>query len=262
MDEETIKYVNITDTCEDNREDEYFIEPDIIKMILFDALKLSDIEEFINKVDITITEDEIKTFLNKKMIEENPNLKQKEMEDIATAYKYYFEPYSLQYFKKYTSILKKKCQSLLSVLNDINKGKSEKLSDAEEQRLLDLDFHIDSEGNINFKDAERLLDAIIYNVKDLSEKIALGNNPETYLTFKESKHKLGKDDVWENEIYPSSKIQIKDRYYAHMPEFIALSEAQFDEIRNNDLKNFLRWLEDTADEYEDEKSVELQKIKK
>lgn len=42
-----------------------------------------------------------------------------------------------------------------------------------------------------------------------------GNNPETYLTFKESRHRLMKDGVFESEIYPRKEIQIKDIYYAH-----------------------------------------------
>lgn len=281
------KYITLSNRFAGYNDDGNFISPHVIGMMIFDELKLPKIEEFVKEASITITEDEIKEFLSKKMDEEQPGLKQKlkaemensssiihftadkeenqrkrkasteKMKDMATASRYYFEPYSLQYFRTYTSILKEKLQTLLSVLNDINKCKSEKLSEDAEQRLLDLDFHINSNGNIYFKDAERLADAIIDNVKDLCEKIQTGNNPETYLTFKESEHSLMKDDVWPCEIYPRKEIQVKDRYYAHRSGFIALSEAQQTQAQKEELENFSRWMaQDFAeDDYEDEKNI-------
>ncbi len=284
------KYISLPNRYAGYNDDGNFIQPHVIGMMLFDELKLSKVEEFVNGASITITEDEIKEFLDKKFEEENPELKKRmetprkstgiinlgkasvdaiissteRFKDKLEAGRYYFEPYSLQYFKTYTSILKEKCQTLLSVLNDINKCKSETLSEDAEQRLLDLDFHINSNGNIYFKDAERLADAIIYNVKNLCEKVQVGNNPETYLTFKESKHALMRDGVFESEIYPSKKIQIRDRHHANMPEFIALSEAQQTQVQKEELENFSRWMaQDFAeDDYEDEKVVVLQKAKK
>lgn len=286
------EYINIASRCAEYGDDGNFIEPHIIGMMLFDELKLANVEEFVNGASITISEDEIKEFLDKKMDEEQPNLKQKlkeemktssiitftsdaeenqrkidasieKMKDMATASRYYFEPYSLQYFKTYISILKEKCQTLCSVLNDISRCKSEELSEEAQQRLNDLDFHINSKGNIHFKDAERLADAIIYNVKDLCEKVQAGNNLETYLTFKESKHQLMKDGVWESEIYPSKQIQIRDRHHSHMQQFIALSEAQQTQVQKEELENFSKWMkmDFEEDDYEEEKGAVLQKVK-
>ena len=185
------------------------------------------------------------------------------MKDMFTASKYYFEPYSLQYFKRYTTILKEKCRTLCSVLNDINRCKTEVLSEEAQQRFKDLDFHINSKRNIYFKDAERLADAIIYNVKDLREKVQTGNNPETYLTFKRSIHDLMRDDVWPCQIYPRKEIQIKDINYAHMSEFIKLSEAQQTQIQKEYLENMTRWIEMdfNEDNYENKKGAVLQKVK-
>lgn len=285
------KYVDLLSRYAIYGENGYFIDPFIIHTILVDELNLhmsfSEMEKFVNEASITITEDEIKAFLDKKMDEEEPTLR-KEIEqpskpipnnpaewtdeDIKRAgrrlgtsilmARYQFEPYSLQYFKIYTSRLKEKLQSLFSVLDDIDRCKSEELSEASKQRLKDLDFHINSKGNLFFKDAERLSDAIIYNVKDLSEKIQVGNNPETYLTFKESKHRLMKDDVHECELYPSKEIQIRDRYRSHKPEFIALSEAQQTQVQKEELENFSRWMKSDfeEDDYEDEKGPVLQKV--
>lgn len=283
------KYINISSRCTEYGNDGYFIEPHIIGMMLFDELKLPKVEEFVNGANITITADEIKEFLDKKFEEENPELKRRmetprktssiinlgkasvdaiissaeRFKDELSAARYYFEPYSLQYFKTYTSILKEKCQTLCSVLNDINRCKTEELSEEAQQRFKDLDFHINSEGNIHFKDAERLADAIIYNVKDLREKVQTGNNPETYLTFKESKHKLMKDGIWESEIYPSREIQIRDRHHSYMSQFIALSEAQETQVQQEALENISRWMkmDFEEDDYEDEKGAVLQKVK-
>ncbi len=284
------KYITLSSRYAEYGDDGYFIEPQIIEMMLFDELRLKNVEEFVNGANITITENEIKEFLEKKLEEENPKLKKRmeaprqtssiinlgkasaeaiissleRFKDELSAVRYYFEPYSLQYFKIYTSILKEKCQTLCSVLSDIKKCKTEEVSEEALQRFKDLDFHINSKGNIYFKDAERLADAIIYNVKDLEEKVQTGNNPEIYLTFKESKHDLMRDDIWECDIYPRKEIQIKDRYYAHLPEFIALSETQQTQVQKEDLENMTRWIEmDLYDDEDDvyEKSAVLKKVK-
>lgn len=281
------KYITLSNRYAGYNDDGNFIQPHVIRMMIFDELKLPKIEQYVNGASITITEDEIEEFLNKKMDEEQPGLKviferemkitgeitcdgevdnEKRLEGMKSllgSSRYYFEPYSLQYFKTYVSILKEKCQTLLSVLDDINKCKAEKLSDEAEQRILDLDFHINSDGNIYFKDAERLANAIIYNVNDLREKIKAGNDPETYLTFKESRHRLMKDDVCEYEIYPSREIQKKDRYCANMPQFIALSEEQQTQVQKEELENFSRWvkMDFEEDDYENERGPVLQKVK-
>lgn len=285
------KYITLSNRYAGYNDDGNFIQPHVIEMMIFDEVKLPKIEEFVNGADITITEDEIREFLDKKMDEEQPGLKQKlkeemktnsiivftsdeeenkrkikdsteKMKDIGTASRYYFEPYSFHYFKIYISILKEKLQALFSVLNDVDRCKLEELSEESKQRLKDLDFHINSKGNIYFKDAERLADAIIDNVKDLCEKVQAGNNPETYLTFKESKHSLMKDDVWPCEIYPRKEIQIKDSYYAHRPGFIALSEEQQTQVQKESIENISRWMaQDFAeDDYENEKGPVFKKV--
>lgn len=248
------KYTTLPNRYAGYNNDENFIQPHIIRMMIFDELKLPKIEEFVNGASITITEAEIEEFLNEKMDEEQPGLKamyememkitdgevDKEkrweaMKSLNGSPRYYFEPYSLQYFKIYTSRLRGKLQSLFSVLNDIEK--CEELSEESKSRLKDLDFHINSKGNLYFKDAERLADAIIYNVNDLRRIVQAGNNPETYLVFKKPDCRLG-----DNEIYPSEKIQIKDRYYARMSEFIALSEDQQTQVQKEELENSSRWM--------------------
>ena len=70
------KYVDLLSRYAIYGENGYFIDPFIIHTILIDELKLnmsfSEMEKFVNKASITITEDEIKAFLDKKMDEEEP----------------------------------------------------------------------------------------------------------------------------------------------------------------------------------------------
>ena len=64
------KYITLSSRCAEYGDDGYFIELQIIEMMLFDELKLKNIEEFVNGANITITENEIKEFLEKKFEEE------------------------------------------------------------------------------------------------------------------------------------------------------------------------------------------------
>lgn len=254
------KYVDLLSRYGIYGENGYYIDSHIVNRMVVDELKLSmsfkGIKEFVNTCEISITENEIRDFLDKKMDEEEPTLR-KELEkpykpissnplewteeDIhreARAFgtailksRYRFEPYSLQYFKIYTSILKEKCKTLFEILEDLAKIKDGTISEDGLNRIIDLDFHINKCGDININDVERLSDAIIYNVKDLYDKITKGNNPETYLTFKECKHNMAKDGIFESELYPRKEVQIKDLDYGFCKEFIALSENQEEKLK-------------------------------
>ena len=72
-----------------------------------------------------------------------------------------------------------------------------------------------------------------------------------------------RDDVWPCQIYPRKEIQIKDIHYAHMSEFIKLSEAQQTQVQKEYLENMTRWIamNFNEDNYENEKSAVLQKVK-
>ena len=254
------KYVDLLSRYGIYAENEYYIDSNIIHRIIVDELKLSmsfnGIEEFVNTCEISISESEIKDFLHKKMVEEELTLRKelekpykpissnplksteedihKEARAFGTAIlksRYRFESYSLQYFKTYTSILKEKCKTLFEILDDLTKIKDGTILEDGWNRIIDLDFHINEYGDIYITDAERLADAIIYNVKDLYEKITKGNNPETYLKFKKSKHNMAKYGIFESELYPRKEIQIKDLNYGFCKEFIALSKNQEEKLK-------------------------------
>ena len=249
-DKDTITRYNIYE------ENGCYMEPHTIHRMIVDELKLSmpfrNIKEFVNICEISITENEIRDFLDKRMTEEEPTLKKpykpissnplewteedihKGSETFNTAVlkgRYRFEPYSLQYFKTYTSILKEKCKTLFEILEDLSKIKDGTISEDGWNQMIDLDFHINKYGDINIHDIERLKDAMIYNVRDLYDKITKGNNAETYLTFKLSQHDIGKGGIFGYKLYPRKEVQIKDLYYRHCKEFIALSEDQVEQLR-------------------------------
>lgn len=263
-------------------ENGYYIDPFIIQMAIVDNLNLAmsytEIEEFIRIAAITLTSKQIKEYLEQKLVEENPELKKRiekpkskrnnniaeltdqdinnssqEFIDNLCVARYYFEPYSLEYFNTYISILKVKCQTLFGILSDLFSIKRGKIALNQSQVILDLDFHINEVGDIYFADAIRLLDAIIYNVKDLHDKVNQGNKFETYLTFKKSKHQLLKDGVFESEIYPRKEIQIKDLNYAYSKEFIALSEKQKEQLEKEQLEDFSCFIATDFSDDEEEK---------
>lgn len=244
----------------------YFLEPFLIKMMIIDEIKLGmsfvELERFIEECEISVTEDEIKKFLDKKsenyiglkvnsknngssiLIQEDTTSEELE-KTVKDALDYQcssFDPYILEYFKKYVAILKVKCANLFKLLECLDK--KNEMSDEESEVLSSLDIHTDEKGNIYWKDVNRLCEAIIYNINDLYKKVQEGNNLNTYLDFKNSKEQLGRDGFFdEEEIYPSEEIQIKDVTRGNLPEFIALTEKQKVELRKENLRNFSKFLD-------------------
>lgn len=231
----------------------YYLEPWLITRIIIDKIKIGmsfvELKRFIKECEITISADEIIEYMDKKRQEKYSQLELQNKtndkispvslpEDVKEEekaqyfvneladYKYRFEPYTLEYFKKYVDILKIKCSSLLKLLEYLDKRKSMEISKDEWQAILDLDIRVNEEGNIYWEDINRLSEAMVYNILDLYEKVKKGNNPSTYLDFKISKEKLYRDGVFESEIYPRKELQLNDTIVGSSKEFIALTEKQ------------------------------------
>lgn len=180
-------------------------------------MSFNELERFIEECEISVTEDEIKKFLDKKRSENYIGLKvnsknngssiliqedttseelEKTVKDALNYQCCSFDPYTLEYFKKYVAILKVKCLNLLEILDYLEKIKSMKISKDEWDVLVDLDIHVNEEEN----------------------------NLNTYLDFKNSKEQLGRDGIFGEDLYPSEEIQVKDVTRGNSPEFIALTE--------------------------------------
>ena len=213
------------------------------------------IENLKNKVNnnkVNVTEDEITEYLDKKFQEENPELKARiensqnknigviefgitddeitqwgqNFTDRLKAKRYYFEPYTLEYFKRYSNIVRNKALILLDIIEKIGNKNTNSIQDL----IIDLDINIDKEGNILKDDINRLIIPTIYNINVLTEKVTQANNLDTYLTFKMSLDSLYRNDCSEEELYPSKSIQIKNLYYDHVKGNVRLSNNQKAEL--------------------------------
>jgi len=251
-----------------------YYSPKILIKIIEDLLgkKFNAIKEEVSNANITITKEEILECLDKTFEEENPELKRRienpkprvkknllemtredikrssqEFVDQIAAARYKFEPYALDYFKKYVKIVKNKAILLLDIIEKLSLKESKLI----QENLNNLDIVLAFEEYISKEDIIRLISPTIHNIKTIEEKIENGNKPSTYLTFKLSKHGLYKDGWSEGEIYPSTSIQIKNVYYDHMNGNVPLSENQRNvlaEEENRRIKKHAKIILDALDD--------------
>ena len=241
-------------------EDIKYYEPRIIITILEDILgkDLNTIKSNIEELKITMDKKQILDFLDKTFEEEEPEVKarlenpkprkrsnnivewtEQDIEestqrfgDELTAARYGFDSFTLDYFHKYSNIVRKKANQILDIIEKIiNKDSS--ISDL----LIELDIQLDENGNISKEDIVRLIPPFIHNYNELFEKVNNANNLETYLTFKLSKHSLYRDGWSEGELYPTSSIQVKNLQYDYLPGNISLSTNQKNELREEQRKS-------------------------
>ena len=229
----------------------YFIEnenkyydPKVIISILEDFLgkPIDEIKKDVNDNQIVVTKEQIENYLEQKFIEEDPELKKRiesprpkqDIEDSSQEFvddisvgRYCFEPYTLEYFNKYTTIVRNKANLLLNLIEKIGNKDSQTI----QEMLTDLDITLDENGNILKSDIIRLITPTVYNINDLNEILLKANDLSTYLTFKMSKHSLYRNGLSEGEIYPTQSIQIKDLYHDYIKGNVSLSENQKSVLR-------------------------------
>lgn len=148
------------------------------------------------------------------------------LEDYLAVRKYTFEPYSLEYFKKYISIVKTKLLTLLDNYFFIGCGCPDF------DLLDDLDINLDSRDFISKEDIIRLIKPILYNLDLLSKKVNEANDLSTYLSFKMSRFLLYKNGLSDNDIYPSDSLQINNLLCSE-DGYVALSDRQREKIKNS-----------------------------
>lgn len=242
-----------------NEENKYY-DSRIIITILEDMLgnSIEEIKKSINESKIVVTKEEIEDFLQKKFAEEEPEVKNRlenpktirsgniaewteqdrkdasrQFADRIHSAKYSFDPYTLEYFEKYTTIVRNKINLLLSIIEKIGNKDASSI----EEVLSDLDIKLDDNGNILKNDIIRLITPTVYNIKTFKSKISEANNLDTYLTFKISKDYIYRNGLTEGEFYPSKSIQIKSIYYDNLEGNIRLSENQRKELKEVDRKS-------------------------
>lgn len=228
--------------------------PQIIITIIEDitSKNFNQLKKDINNQKITITEEQIKKYLDKKFIEEEPEVKRRielkhnsptkhqekqnikainiiqEFNDYVIASKYDFNPYVLEYFKKNSTIIKRKLNLLLNLIEKI----SIKDTTSIQNLLIDLDINLDSSGNISKDDIIRLIKPTIDNINNLDTIIKKANNLTTYLTIT-----IPSTNLIENNIYSSLSLQNKSPFQDHLKGNIPLSLNQKNELKKKQRKN-------------------------
>lgn len=269
------KFVDLLNRYSIYGEDGYYINPLVMTSIIPEELNFSmsinEVIDYIKNADVQLTEQEIKNYLrekfeqddseldmrqkNRKRLNGDPtkwteediqNASQQFVDDLA-AVKYQYDPYTLEYFKKYIDILKEKSLSLFEIVNKIQNIALGKINDEDEinkiiRLLSEYDIKILENGNIYYRDLIRLLTPLVENVLELKEKVECANSLETYLSFKISKHSLYKDGFTEDDIYPKRALQVK-AYEFDTKGYIRLSHKQREVLQKENLDNFSAWLD-------------------
>ena len=232
-----------------------YYDPSIILSILSDIVgkEYSDIRDEIINSDVLVTDKDIINFLNQQFLDYNPDvmirvndgdlkhsnsdkmfgeeqlsyLKRHSscLEDYLIVRKYTFEPYSLEYFKTYISIVKTKLLCLLDNCFFVSRGCPNF------DFLDDLDIKLNSRGFISKEDIIRLIRPILYNLNDLRNKVLEANNLSTYLSFKMSRFSLYKNDLSFDDVYPSSSFQVNNLLCSE-DGYVALSSDQRKKVKS------------------------------
>jgi len=243
-----------------NENENKYYDSHVIINILEDILgkPIDAIKKDVNDNQIIVTKEQIESYLEQKFIEEDPELKKRierprpkrsrniaewtkqdienssqEFVDNLSVARYCFEPYTLEYFNRYTVIVRNKVNILLSLIEKIGNKDIQLI----QEWLTELDIVLDEKGNVLKSDIIRLITPTIYNINDLEEKLSKANDLSTYLTFKMSKDSLYKEGLSEREVYPSQSIQIKSTYYDYIQGNVRLSERQRNELEKEESKN-------------------------
>ena len=238
----------------ENTANKYY-DPKCIVTILESILgnKLDDMKDEIYHTQIVVSEEQITAYLEKKFEEEAPELKRRlespkpkrsgnigawTEEDIKAssqrfiddfhAQRYYFEPYTLEYFKRYSNIVRNKVLLLLNIIEKIGNKDFLSIQDF----MSEPDIQLDENGNILREDIIRLIAPTLYNIDQFKEKVTKANDLSTYLTFQISKDSLYKKGLSEREIYPTESLQIKNLYYDYIKGNVPLSNNQKVELED------------------------------
>ena len=219
-----------------NNLDEYFVDKDkkyydvgVLVRILEDIMgkSIKELKEDIKEEIIVVNAEEIRDYLERKQYLDKkvkdkviPEAVQEFIEELKLM-KYGFSPYALEYFNKYTDILRNKALKLLDIIEKIGSKDIKSIKDT----LIDLDVRLDNE-KILKSDIIRLVKPTVWNIKALKDKVREGNDLRTYLTFKGSRHKGFTDE----EIYPSEALQVKHLYSNEVEGNVTLSENQNNEL--------------------------------
>ncbi len=254
-----------------------YYNPKYIITILENILekKICDIEDEINNAKIVVSEEQIKEYFEKKLEEENPELKKriekreldyekskkkkkndsdneeisfrtykpltdKEIEELSQKFAddIAIERYQFEPYtlEYFNKYLNIVRSKAILLLSIIEKiGNKESLSI--KHLMKELDIQLDKNGNISKEDIIRLITPTIYNIIEIEEKVNKANDLSTYLTFKMSIDSLYRNGFDEREIYPTKLLQEKNLYYAYIKGNVPLSDNQIAKLKAEQRKS-------------------------
>ncbi len=220
---------------------------------IMEGMGQTDFTEIKSKVDhaqITLTEEEIKKYLDDKFSEEEPEVKDRlgknvpvkpsgkitydreniqeirksiqETTDKLIAARYMFTPYTLEYYQRYLKILKYKIKKLLFIIENL----ANKNYQAIKEEMESLDIIIYKGDKICKYDIIRLIKPTLYNMQKLEEKLAKGNDLNTYLEGKITKPEIYKNGYSEEQLYPSPSLKVTSLTQSGTSGYVDLSPRQ------------------------------------
>lgn len=242
-----------------NNEKKYYDSKILIEIIEDITTKtIEEIIDDINNSDVNVNCEQIIEYLNNKLIEDEPELfnrieKRKkenkiiytnenidkiehlgqEFVDSLSIHKYSFDPYTLNYFKEYIEIVKRKTLLLINIIDKIGRKDIVDIKDV----IYDLDISLNENGDISKEDISRLIFPMVYNIQRLNTKVEEANDLDTYLSIKISKQSLARNGFSEDELYPNKELQTKNLSYNYEWGDVELSENQKQQLQNEMKEN-------------------------
>lgn len=217
-----------------------------------------EIRNDVHNKKVIVSSDEIKSYLENRFIYEKPELHERLQkpktklgadaskwideairnysERIADEYeakRYSFDPFTLEYYQKYTEIVRNKINKLLDIVN----GLATKEIKPIKKDLNKLDIKISKDGKISKEDIIRLIVPLITNIEKLEEKVDKANNLSTYISFKLSKDSLYREGLFESELYPQSDLQTQSDMNDWKDDNVKLSDNQRKVLKKHQDKN-------------------------
>ena len=231
-----------------------YLDPKVLLHIIEEKYGKT-IDELKNDIiikDIFVTEEHIREYLNNKLVEEDPDLKERvenkdkypkgtfgkltddeikreaqNFMDKLNMQRYSFDSYTLDYFKKCAKIYKDKSISLLDTIKGICTKNIEPVQDT----LNELDIVLDTEGNISVGDIDRLVEPTFENISDYNNNIDRANSLYTYLSFKITRDSIHNNGLTEDEVYPVKTLQCIDMLNLRTRGCVAFSDRQYEKLR-------------------------------
>lgn len=195
--------------------------------------KYSDIVDYINKVKVDLTFNQIQVYLSLRYATHNRNIHN--MPYYVARYDqdteiYHLNSDTLNYFRTMVDILKERCLKFNELIQLITFNQLDKAQNADwkelQKKLFQYDINIDANGYIYILDVKRLSEPFIENIKMLQETAEKANNLMTYSYFSIEKYLLQKDALSAECLYPSKELQVKNLNLDSQKGYIPLSNKQ------------------------------------